>query len=238
VFLFAFLEDGVKLKCVVFDMDGTLAQTNQLIYDSFNYIAEKYEGRKFAIPEIVALFGPPEEVCMQNMVGKDRCGAAMKDYLQFYRANHNRLATLVPGIEDVLKFIKSRGVSLAVFTGKGTSTAEITLEEFGIRQYFDYVVSGTDVKNHKPSSEGLEKIIAHFGVQPEEVLMVGDHTSDVEAAHEAGANIAAVVWDSYVKEKIVQMETDAVFADVATFHRWLQQQLDEHCEAAGVKQEN
>lgn len=216
----------MKIRCVVFDMDGTLTQTNQLIYDSFNFIAQKYEGRTYSIPEIIALFGPPEEVCMINMVGEHRWKAAMEDYLQFYRANHNRLAALVPGIEDLLQFIKSRGVFLAVFTGKGTSTAEITLEEFGIRHYFDFVVSGTDVEKHKPSSEGLEKIIAHFGVKPDEVLMVGDHTSDIKAAHDAGTRMAAVVWDSYAKEKVLQMKTDGVFHQVQEFHRWIEGQLN------------
>lgn len=220
------LECCVKFKCVVFDMDGTLTQTSQLIYDSFNYIAQKYAGRSYSIPEITAMFGPPEEGALLNIVSKDRLPGVMEDYLHFYRANHNRLAMLFPGIEDVLKKIKQHGAKLAVFTGKGTSTAEITLEEFGIRNYFDYIVTGNDVQNHKPSSEGLEKILEHFALQPEEVLMVGDHVSDVKAAHDAGVKIAAVVWDSYVKEKILQMKTDAVFENVQDFHRWIELQLN------------
>jgi HAD superfamily hydrolase (TIGR01509 family) len=221
------MECRVKLQCIVFDMDGTLTQTNQLIYDAFNYIAQKYAGRTFSIPEITAMFGPPEEGSMLHIVRQDQLKEVMADYLAFYRREHHRLARLYPGIEDVLKFIKERGLKLALFTGKGIDTTMITLEEFGIKKYFDYVVTGSDVKNHKPSAEGLEKILKHFVLPPEEVLMVGDHVSDVKAAHDAGVKIAAVVWDSYARDKVLQMETDAVFHTVQDFYRWIQVQLNE-----------
>ncbi|HVN48116.1 MAG TPA: HAD-IA family hydrolase [Bacteroidota bacterium] len=216
----------MKLKCIVFDMDGTLTQTNRLIYDSFNYIAQKYTGHTFSIPEITAMFGPPEEGALLHIVTEEQLPQVMDDYLKFYRTEHNRLAQLFPGIEDVLKFIKQSGLKLAVFTGKGKYTTAITLEEFGIKKYFDYVVTGNDVENHKPSAEGLQKILDYFSLQPEAVLMVGDHVSDVKAAHDAGVKIAAVVWDSYAKEKVLQMQTDAVFDSVQDFHRWIKVQLN------------
>jgi pyrophosphatase PpaX len=223
---FVFPENDVKLQCVVFDMDGTLTQTNQLIYDSFNYIAQKYAGRTFSIPEITAMFGPPEEGALLGIVRQDQLKEVMADYLTFYRTQHNRLARLFPGIDDVLKFIRQRGLKLALFTGKGIETTTITLEEFGIKAYFDYVVTGSDVENHKPSAEGLQKILNHFALPPEDVLMVGDHVSDVKAAHEAGVKIAAVVWDSYAKDKVLQMKTDAVFENVQDFHRWIASQIN------------
>jgi pyrophosphatase PpaX len=207
-------------------MDGTLAQTNQLIYDSFNYIAQKYAGRTYTIPEITAMFGPPEEGALLAIVKREDLDDVMTDYLAFYRTHHNRLARLYPGIEEVLRYISARGKMLAVFTGKGTRAATITLQEFCIDRYFDFIVTGNDVVNHKPSSEGLRKIMDHFGLRADEVLMVGDAVSDVKAAHEAGVKIAAVLWDSYAKEKVLQMETDFTFHDVGEFHGWLKRQFD------------
>lgn len=214
------------LKCIVFDMDGTLTQTNQLIYDSFNYIAQKYAGRTYTIPEITAMFGPPEEGALLAIVEPEQLDDVMDDYLAFYRSHHNRLARLYPGIEDVLHYIHKRGRMLAVFTGKGIRTTTITLQEFHIDHFFDYIVTGNDVVNHKPSSEGLRKIIDHFELQPEEVLMVGDAVSDVKAAHEAGVHIAVVLWDSYAKEKVLQMNTDCTFHNVHEFHNWLKNQFE------------
>jgi len=115
---------------------------------------------------------------------------------------------------------------LALFTGKGTATAMITLQEFHIEKYFDFVVTGNDVVKHKPSSEGLLKIMEHFALMPDELLMVGDAVSDVKAAHEAGVKIAAVMWDSYAKEKVLQMKTDFVFNDTKGFQDWLDAQFN------------
>lgn len=213
------------LECIVFDMDGTLTQTNQLIYDSFNYIAQKYAGRKYSIPEITAMFGPPEEGALLAIVKPEQLDEVMNDYLIFYRSHHRQCARLYPGIEEVLRYIKECNKTLAIFTGKGIQTTTITLQEFHIDQYFDYIVTGNDVVNHKPSSEGLQKIMDRFALQADEVLMVGDAVSDVKAAHEAGVKIAAVLWDSYAKEKVLQMDTDFVFHDVQEFHDWLKSQF-------------
>jgi HAD superfamily hydrolase (TIGR01549 family) len=213
------------LKCIVFDMDGTLTQTNQLIYDSFNYIAQKYAGRTYTIPEIHAMFGPPEEEALLEIVRLDQMDEVMKDYLAFYRTHHSQLARLYPGIDEILRYTKERGKNLALFTGKGTHTTRITLQEFHIDKYFDFVVTGNDVVNRKPSSEGLRKIMEHFALQPNEVLMVGDAVSDVKAAHEAGVKIAAVVWDSYAKDIVMQMKSDSIFHDVVEFHNWLKKQF-------------
>lgn len=214
------------LKCIVFDMDGTLTQTNQLIYDSFNYIAQKYAERTYSIPEITAMFGPPEEEALLAIVRPEQIDSVMKDYLSFYRTHHNQLARIYPGMENILSSIKERGKMLAIFTGKGTSTTKITLQEFHIEKYFDYVVTGNDVVKRKPSSEGLFKIMKHFALQPDEMLMVGDSVSDVKAAHEAGVKMAAVLWDSYAKEKVLQMKTDFVFNDTKEFQDWLNVQFN------------
>jgi HAD superfamily hydrolase (TIGR01549 family) len=206
-------------------MDGTLTQTNQLIYDSFNHIAQKYAGKTYTIPEIHAMFGPPEEEALLAIVRPEQIDSVMKEYLAFYRAHHNQLARLYPGIDKILSYTKERGKKLALFTGKGTHTTNITLQEFKIDKYFDYVVTGNDVVQRKPSSEGLKKIMKHFAFLPDEVLMVGDAASDVNAAREAGVKIAAVLWDSYAKEKVLQMDTDFVFHDVKEFHDWLKEQF-------------
>ena len=207
-------------------MDGTLTQTNQLIYDSFNYIAQKYAGKTFSIPEITAMFGPPEEDALLAIVRPEQIDEAMKDYLSFYRAHHKELARLYPGMENILRSLKESGKLLALFTGKGSGTAMITLQEFHIEKYFDYIVTGNDVVKHKPSSEGLLKIMEHFNLMPDELLMVGDAVSDVKAAHEAGVKIAAVMWDSYAKEKVLQMKTDFVFNDTKGFQDWLDAQFN------------
>jgi len=214
---------GLKeFDCFIFDMDGTVSDTNRLIYDSFNYIARKYRGREYSEGEITKMFGPPEEDALLAVVGKDVIDRAMADYLAFYRSQHRTLARLHAGIEDALARLKKRGKKIALFTGKGKHTTTISLEEFGIGRYFDFVVTGNDVLNHKPSGDGIRKILEHFHVHEERALMVGDSVGDVKAAHDAHVAVAAVLWDSYSKDQVMRMKSDYLFHDVQEFSRWLE----------------
>jgi HAD superfamily hydrolase (TIGR01509 family) len=206
-------------------MDGTLTQTNQLIYESFNHIAEKYINKRLTEKEVIAFFGPPEEEAVENMIGPQHIVSAMDEYYHFYQDRHNALASLYPGIKQLLEFVRANGILVALFTGKGRRTTEITLHEFGIRQYFDMVVTGDDVDHFKPSGDGIRKIMQQYSLQPGEVLMVGDAVADITAARECGVPIASVVWDSYGKEMVMKEKTDLLFHSVGEFRMWLEQTL-------------
>jgi len=212
---------ALRISCVIFDIDGTLTRTNELIFATFNHVARKYLHRTFQPPEIVAMFGPPEEGALAPLFGEESLPQVMDELCEFYRAHHHDLAELHPGIEEVLGFLKSRDIRLAVFTGKGKRTTSITLDAFGIAGYFDLVVSGNDVTKHKPDPEGILKVIRTFDLRPEEVLMVGDSLGDIKASHGAGVNMAAVLWDSYDRERVRDAGADYVFDEVSDFLAWL-----------------
>jgi pyrophosphatase PpaX len=216
----------MALKCIIFDVDGTLAATGRLIFDSFNHIAERYRHRRYSDEEIIKMFGPPEEGALLSIVGKDQIDEVMIEYLDYYRTRHREMASLHAGMNEILDFIKSRGCKLAIFTGKGTRTTQITLQELGIDQYFDYIVTGNDVVNHKPSSEGLIKILEHFSLSPDETLMIGDGVSDVTSAHEAGMKVGTVLWDSYAGDKVRSMPSDYLFHTVVELEQWFRKNLD------------
>ncbi len=210
-----------RISCIIFDLDGTLAQTTDLIFESFNHIAVKYTGKRHSPEEIIGFFGPPEEIAIGNLIGEKNLGAAIDDYYRFYAEHHKDMARLHPGVEELLGHLRQSGFLLAIFTGKGKRTTAISLDHFGIRKYFDMIVTGSDVKNHKPSGDGILRIIKKFGLTPQEVVMVGDAVADVKAAHEAGVQIAAVLWDSYGKKKILEMDVDYVFHSVVEFESWV-----------------
>ena len=204
-------------------MDGTLTQTNQLIYDSFNHIAEKYLRKRLTNEEIHQLFGPPEKEAVQNMIGPEHIETAMKEYYSFYHDQHKKLASIYPGTTEILQFLKAQKILIGLFTGKGRHTTDITLEQFGISSYFDITVTGDDVSEFKPSGDGIRKIMTAFSVKPDAVLMVGDAVADFKASRETGVDIASVVWDSYGKDEVMKLSPDFLFHDVQDFFTWLKQ---------------
>ncbi|MEE9186483.1 MAG: HAD-IA family hydrolase, partial [Bacteroidota bacterium] len=119
----------------------------------------------------------------------------------------------------------SRNVRLGLFTGKGRFTTEITLVEFGLKRFFDVIVTGNDVVSHKPSAEGIRKILRAMNLKPECAVFVGDSINDIRAAREAGVLIASVVYDSFAKEKVLEMNPDLVFHSVDGLFSWVKNQL-------------
>jgi pyrophosphatase PpaX len=208
---------------IIFDVDGTLASTNDLIFASFNYITKKYLNKTLTNEEIIALFGPTEDGIFKDWF-KENYPEVSKDYHGFYRDKHH-MAELYPGIKDLLKFIKSKDVLLSIYTGKGREAALITLEVLEILEYFDMIVTGDDVKEHKPSAEGIEVFINKYNLDKKKVLMIGDSTGDVKAARAAGIKIASVLWDSYAKEKVLRMDSDYFFNSVDELEKFLMRNI-------------
>ena len=208
-----------KFEGLIFDIDGTLTSTNELIFKSFNHIAKKYLNRTFTDNEIIALFGPTEDVILKEWCGKN-FENAKKDYYKYYKSHHN-IAKLYPGIKELLDYLKSKRILLSIFTGKGRRASLITLEELNIINYFDLIVTGDDVANHKPSSEGIMIFVNKHNLKKDEVLMIGDSVADVRASKEAGIRIASALWDSYAAEEVKNLGSDYYFNTVDELREFL-----------------
>lgn len=211
-----------SISCVIFDLDGTLADTSKLIYASFRHVARLYTGRIYTDPEILALFGPTEEVAIADLVGEDRAAEAIEEFHRFYEASHAGMARSHAGIREILQFLKARGVVLALFTGKGKRTTVVTLAQLGYSGYFDLLVTGDDVEEHKPSAEGIRKVLQAYGLEPGQALMVGDSPMDIIAAHGAGVRVVSVSWDTFAKKNVAHPDPDFSFSSVPEFSRFLE----------------
>jgi HAD superfamily hydrolase (TIGR01509 family) len=208
----------------IFDVDGTLTSTNELIFSSFNHVTQKYLNKRVSNEEIIAMFGPTEDVILKEWMKHDYHDAR-KDYFDFYSSQHHLLADIYPGMTDILRLIKSKGIPISIYTGKGKDSAIITLKEIGVYDLFDLVVTGDDVKEFKPSREGIDIFVERFSLDRNRVLMIGDAPADVIAAHSAGVKAASVLWDSYAKEKVLQMNSDYYFETVEEFKKFLEKNI-------------
>lgn len=208
-----------RFKGVIFDIDGTLTYTNQLIFDSFNFIAQKYLGKIFTTEEIISLFGPTEDVIFKQLF-PSQFEQVKKDYYEYYHKNHN-IALLYDGIKELLIDLKNAGCILGIYTGKGRTSSLITLNFLRVRELFDLIVTGDDVENHKPSPEGILKFIDEFNLSKNDVVMIGDAPSDIKAAKEGGVEIASVIWDSYSADKVKELNPDKCFLTVQELRKFL-----------------
>jgi len=210
-----------KFKGVIFDVDGTLTSTNKLIFASFNHVSQKYLNRSFSDDELIKFFGPTEDVILKQWCG-DNYESARKDYYDYYSENHS-MADLYPGMLNVLNYLKEKNVLLSIYTGKGKEAANITLKKLDIFSYFDMVITGDDVQEHKPSPEGITLFLDKFNLEKGNAIIVGDAPTDIIAANSAGIKVASVIWDSYAKDKVLKLKSDFVFETVSELFEFLKE---------------
>lgn len=209
-----------NFKAVVFDIDGTLVSTSKLIFASFNHVTKKYLGKEYPDEEIKKLFGPTEDVILKDWM-KDQYKSARSDYYKFYSDNHDSMTHKIEGLRELIEDLSSSNTPLAIFTGKGRESSLITLEKLGLKSYFDLIVTGDDVANHKPDPEALQKIAEHFNIDSESILMIGDAPVDIEASRSAGCKCAAVLWDGHPMYNPDELKPDYLIDNVVELRELL-----------------
>lgn len=128
----------------------------------------------------------------------------IEQYRNCYRARGHKMTKPFPGVPEGLAALGGRKGSA---TTKGTPTTRLVLEQFGLIQYFDHV-QGTDGFPSKPAPDVILTALAALHAQPEDCLMVGDSTADMEAGRRAGVKICAVRYGYGKVEALARLEPD------------------------------
>ncbi len=181
------------IKAIIFDFDGTIINTNELIREGLQYFSYRYNKRRLSPKEINDLFGRPLEEQMAY-IDSQNVELLTAQFKIWYQHHHNAKAFAFPGVVQTIKTLSARGIPLAILTNNSTGTVLSGLDHLGIRQYFDHMISRDDVKETKPSPEGMHKLLNKMALQPHEVVFVGDTANDILAGQNAGVKSALVGW--------------------------------------------
>lgn len=212
----------MPIKGLIFDFDGTLADTVSICIEAFRRAAEPFRGRRLADLEITATFGPSEAGCARALAPEapEEC---LKSYYTHYRKLHEALNEPFEGMRELLDGLKAKGVRLGIVTGKGAHSLEISLAAIGLAEEFDSVEAGCDHGPCKP--EGIRNILAEWQLDASDALYVGDAPSDVRSAREAGVAIASVAWADPARVSAIAAERpDHLFERMDQFSEWLRGQ--------------
>jgi pyrophosphatase PpaX len=183
----------MRYRAVIFDRDGTLFDSLDVILRSFNYAIQPFTAKRPANEEWFEAFGPAEKDVIAKFIPERHKQAAFERFFQYYR-EHFQEFSLYSGMRDLLVELKGNGSKLMLFTGGGNVSTWFCLEQSGILHLFDALVCGEDVHHPKPHPEGILKLMKEQEVMPEETIVVGDSSADVEAGKTAGASAAWLCW--------------------------------------------
>ncbi len=131
-----------KIKAVIFDIDGTLANTVPLCIAAFRHAVEPIVNRPLSDEEIQSHFGPDEEGTIKSLAPDDY-KKGTSDFLRFYEAMHDMCSAPFEGMTELLDELQQKGVHLAIATGKGKYTSGLTLHRLGLVSYFEMIENGT-----------------------------------------------------------------------------------------------
>ena len=183
-----------KTKAILFDFDGTIMDTNQVIIDSWNYTCEKNMGRRLPLESVISPCGVPLEPAIREYVETDDWQQALDDYRN-YQHEHVCIVRMFEGTEELLNELKDRGYLLSIVTSRSWDKAPLALSGFeAAAKLFDLIISFENSKAHKHDPEPILKALEELGVGADEAVYVGDSKLDLMCADNAGVKSVLVGW--------------------------------------------
>lgn len=202
---------------VLFDLDGTLADTVPLILASFHHAMEVHRGERLPDEVWLAHLGRPlRDSFAELAVDAAESEALQETYTAFQRDAHDRMVRPLPGAVDVVEQLHSRGVPLAIVTSKRREMTLRTLRVLGVSGRFDTIVTPDEVRRGKPDPESVEVALVELGMaeRRSEVLFVGDSPYDVRSGKAAGVATAALTWSTFTRSELEAEGPDLVWSDL------------------------
>ncbi|MBR0225462.1 MAG: HAD hydrolase-like protein [Thermoguttaceae bacterium] len=212
------------IKALVFDFDGTIADTLPVCNNAFRKTVEPVVGHELTPDELRSYFGPTEEGIFEKFF-PERQQELCELYLKFYAELQNEVPDPVPGVMELIHDVKNEGVHVSLVTAKGRRSCDISLNFYGIADVFEeirYGGSGGRVKD-----AAIIELLDKQGIAREDCVYVGDSPKDVVSAHKAGVPCWSVAWLPTAKAELDMLLANApekVFYTVDEMRRELEKE--------------
>lgn len=195
------------IKAVLFDLDGTLINSNDLTLKSFQSTYKEIMNLEPSEEEIRMNFGRP-----LHMIFKDYDENRIDEMITFYRKVnlelHDKECKEFVGVKEMLEELKSQGIKLGVVTSKKRDMAERGAKLMGIFKYFDAFITPESTNKHKPEGEPVLKACSEIEVDVKEAMMVGDSPYDILSGKNAGTKTCGVTYTALPLYKLEESNPD------------------------------
>lgn len=182
---------------ILFDLDGTLIDPKIAITKAAQYALSKFNIVENNLDKLESFIGPPLSVSFQKYYSFNE--SELKRAIEFYREHFAKFGIssniLYPGIDDLLKELYDKGITLAIATSKLTSSAELVLKHFGLYDYFALVYGGDFYQTQASKQEIIHNTLSKLpAVRKQTTVMVGDREYDIIGAQQNGIDSIGVTY--------------------------------------------
>jgi len=198
-----------NITTVIFDLDGTIADTNEVILRTMADTLERETGRPWSHRELLPHWGlvlRRQLLLCHPQIDLER---AVPFYRRRYQEHHDALLAEFPGMRAVLEALRVAEIKLGVVTSKKRPGCHLTLDDLGYREFFPVIVTEEDTERIKPAPDPLLLALQLLKSSPEEAVYVGDNPDDIIAAHAAGMSAVAVGWSLRLRSALLAHHPDA-----------------------------
>ncbi len=201
------------IKAVLFDFDGTLIDTNELIFKSYRKAFKEVLNRDIDDEEILKLYGRP---LYGSLMEYGEPGEMLyKVYREFNEVQHDLLVKSFDGVYEGVKEIWDKGYKTGIVTSKRMHLVKRGLDLIGIADFFDVIITPDDTKKGKPDPEPVLLGCKKLGVLPSETIYVGDSVFDMQAAKAAGTQLCAVKYTLTNHQNLLEFKPEFFVDSIA-----------------------
>lgn len=196
------------IKAVIFDMDGTLVDSADIVLGAFKHVLEG-SGQVY------------DELIVRSYIGRlldhtyeslfpDRDPSELIALHRAWQADNKHLLRGFKGLGELLEELKKRRLKIGLFTSAVRSRTDVVLSELEIHEFFDAIICGDEVVNPKPHHEGIERVAKMLGVELDEAVFVGDSEHDILSGKSAGVITIGITHGFGTKESLEATGADYI----------------------------
>ncbi|WP_147804355.1 pyrophosphatase PpaX [Alkalicoccus halolimnae] len=211
-----------KIDTILFDLDGTLINTIDLIVASFEHTLDHYFPETYTRKDIAGFIGPPLSETFERM-NPDYASEMIDKYREFNHAKHDELVSEYTGVLETLEQLYDQKYAMAVVTTKRRDTALKGIQLMNMEKYFPVVISLDEITKPKPDPEPLQMALEQLGKNPHQAIMVGDSEHDILAGKNTGTLSAGVSWSIKGKSHLQTFEPDVMLEEMPDLLRFINQ---------------
>ena len=208
----------IGIQAAIVDLDGTMVHTAPDFHVAINRMRNDLALAPIDIETITHFVGKGTENLMRRVLAIDygpddverHFDAALVSYMKHYEAINGEYSSVYPGVRKGLDALRAKRLRLACVTNKPIAFAVPLLEKVGLRDYFEIVYGGDSLPKKKPDPLPLLTVCEDFGLQPKQVVAIGDSSNDAQAARTAGCRVLNVPYGYNHGESIHGVDSDGI----------------------------
>ena len=187
-----------EIKLVIFDFDGTLADTKENIILTFQMTMKELGVEIKSRQECAATIGLTLEDAFKVLypgMAAEKYILLRDTYRRIFKENRKILVPgLFPEVMETLEELRRRGYLMSIASSRLSPSLQSFLEDMKIAHLFEYAVGGDNVEHPKPAPDAVLQILRHYNLSAEEAFVVGDMPFDINMATNAGVKSCGVTW--------------------------------------------